>query len=211
MVPGWGFGETFWDPLRARLKPFETDIVDLGFLTGRPSTMPTTPSETVTIAIGHSFGFAWLLNRKNHAWDAYIAINGFTRFSHAPDFRHGIAGRILDRMIAKFDQSPRDVVADFHRRCGAADPPGDFDHARMKTGLIRLRDWDFRVAYQRLDMPGLVLAGAVDKIVKPGMTNDCFHGRKGVQMHWHETGGHLLPQSDPDWCADHIRAFVQLF
>lgn len=30
----------------------------------------------------------------------------------------------------------------------------------------------------------------------------------GVALRWHARGGHLLPRSDPQWCAGHIRDFA---
>lgn len=211
MVPGWGFGDAFWKPVCERLKEFETHTLDLGFLTANTSVNPPIRTDTLTIAIGHSLGFQWLLGQANFAWNAYVSVNGFTRFSHALDFRSGTPVRVVDAMIDKFSKKPSQVVADFHARCGHKWPPETFNETRLKDGLTWLRDWDLRETFQALDRPGLVLAGATDPIVTPGMTNDCFHAKKGLQMYWHETGGHLLPQSDPDWTAAQIRAFAEPF
>ena len=54
-------------------------------------------------------------------------------------------------------------------------------------------------------MPALALAGAEDPVVPPAMTGAAL---PGVALRWHRRGGHLLPRSDPQWCAGHIRDFA---
>ncbi|WP_369073283.1 alpha/beta fold hydrolase, partial [Bordetella pertussis] len=50
------------------------------------------------------------------------------------------------------------------------------------------------------------LAGTADPIVPPALTRAQFGACAG--LHWRDGGGHLLPASDPDWCAGRIRAFL---
>ena len=44
-----------------------------------------------------------------------------------------------------------------------------------------------------------------DPVVPPAMTGAAL---PGVALRWHARGGHLLPRSDPQWCAGHIRDFA---
>jgi hypothetical protein len=37
------------------------------------------------------------------------------------------------------------------------------------------------------------------------MSRACFPGDK---IHWHE-GGHMLPLTAPDWCAQHLRDVLE--
>ncbi|WP_222852619.1 alpha/beta fold hydrolase, partial [Bordetella pertussis] len=70
----------------------------------------------------------------------------------------------------------------------------------------RLREADERQALAASRLPLLALAGTADPIVPPALTRAQFGACAG--LHWRDGGGHLLPASDPDWCAGRIRAFL---
>jgi len=197
-VHGWGFDAGFWHPVRALLPDRACAAIDLGF-TGEASA-PEPPAGAV--AVGHSLGFLWLLERRPFPWRALIAINGFPRFVEGDGFRPAVAARALERMIAEFDRNPGKVAAEFLVRCGASAPADGFDARRMAEALRWLLEWDGRRALSAETAPVHVLAGRGDPIVPPAMTVAGFAGR---QIHWHE-GGHLLPQTDPAWCAERIVA-----
>ncbi|OFS27399.1 hypothetical protein HMPREF3069_33425 [Achromobacter xylosoxidans] len=55
-------------------------------------------------------------------------------------------------------------------------------------------------------MPLLALAGTADPIAPAAMTTAGFGA--AAELHWRDGGGHLLPLTDPDWCAQRIRAFL---
>ena len=77
--------------------------------------------------------------------------------------------------------------------------------AALERDLLALRDEDRRAGLAALPMPALALAGAEDPVVPPAMTGAAL---PGVALRWHARGGHLLPRSDPQWCAGHIRDFA---
>ncbi|MTJ80984.1 MAG: alpha/beta hydrolase [Telmatospirillum sp.] len=216
LVHGWGFDATFWDPLRDALAGpdgIETLAWNLGFR-GVPS-MPVPPPGRPLVAVGHSLGFLWLLTQCpretlgrpsngpwGRPWDRLVAINGFPRFTAASDFPAGVAPRLLDRMIARFDQAPREVYRDFMVRCGSGEPGCDgLDPPRLMEGLRGLRHWDGRGRMAGLGEVSLVLAGTHDPIVPEPMSRAAFPAR---DIAWHD-GGHLLPSQDPVWCAGHLR------
>ncbi|KAA0677373.1 alpha/beta fold hydrolase [Roseomonas genomospecies 6] len=161
------------------------------------------PRSRPIVAVGHSFGALWLLHERPFAWDGLVLVNGFPRFTEGDAFAPATPRRVLDRMIARFDAAPEAVAADFLRRCGCeAPPPEGLQPARLGEALRALRDWDARAA---LTGPALALAGAQDPIVPPAMTEQAF---RGIDTVWHPDGGHLLPLTAPDWCAERIAAFA---
>lgn len=204
LVHGWGFDAAFWNPLTARLPECDTLAIDLGFL-GAPRCPPRPEADRV-VAVGHSSGVLWLLHERPFAWDAMIAINGFPRFVSGDGFSPAVEPRVLERMLSRFDRDPRAVSTEFLKRCGCAEVPDTLNLPALRTGLEWLRDWDARDSLEREAAPVLALAGRADPIVPPAMTQAAFAGR--VRLRWYEDGGHLLPLTDPDWCAAEIRAFL---
>lgn len=199
LVHGWGFDASFWEPLRAELPECRVLTVDLGFRA--PPRLPDPPPGTRLVAVGHSLGVPWLL-RHRFDWRAFVAINGFTRFTRTPGFVHGWPARLLERMCAVLYDDAEQVHADFIRRCGLCRPAdGPLNVEPLADGLRWLKEWDERPALPR-HVPLLALAGRLDAVVSPEMTADCFPAQ---DLRWCEDGGHLLPISHAPWCAGHIR------
>ncbi|HEB79980.1 MAG TPA: alpha/beta fold hydrolase [Rhodospirillales bacterium] len=187
LVHGWGFDESFWAPLMAALPEARCKTVALG------SRQVVVSGPGPVIAVGHSLGFLWLLHEQPFAWSALVAINGFTRFID------GVAPRTLQRMIIGLERAPEKTVADFMALCGA-EAPERLDVERLRQGLQWLMDWDAREALEAETAPVAALAGRSDPIVPAAASEAAFKSR----LHWRD-GGHLLPLTDPDWCAERIR------
>lgn len=187
LVHGWGFDASVWDGVRAALPPdVEVAALDLGFF-GAPTEVPA----GVTLAVGHSLGALWLL-REGIA--PVLAVNGFPRFTAAPDFPQGVAPRMVERMARRLADAPAEVVEAFRARCGAAPAPATLNGARLAWGLDLLMSADARPA-----RPLRALAGRNDPIVPPAMTEAAF----GAEASWLD-GGHLLPLSHPSAVAQAI-------
>ncbi len=200
LVHGWGFDASFWTPLREVLGDLESVAWDLGFR--RPPRFPPVPAGRPVVAVGHSFGLLWLLHERPLAWHALVSINGFPRFSAGGDFPFGVPSRLLERMMARFSETPETVYRDFMTRCGVRDPGTQgLDHKALADGLKALRHWDGRSRMAGLGTVDLALAGRTDPIVSPDMTASGF---AGTDIRWHEDG-HLLPRQAPEWCAGHLR------
>ena len=193
---GWAYDASFWEPLR-----------------GPPTgpRWPTTPAISAprlpevsgpVIAIGHSLGALRLLRQPPPGCAGLVCINGFARFGAGPDFPEGVAPRLLDRMLRQLAQ-PQAVLRDFRARCGDDTPSGAPDMAALERAAA-LRDEDRRAGLAALPMPALALAGAEDPVVPPAMTGARCPASRCAGMR----GGHLLPRSDPQWCAGHIRDFA---
>jgi len=197
-VPGWALEPDFWDPLRAAL-PY--DSVTLELCADNAGAVPRIEPGRPIVAVGHSTGVLWLLAEKPFSWDALVSINGFSRFSKADDFPHGVAVRLLERMIRGLETDARRTVEDFLKRCGLDDAPrAPLNIEHLKAGLELLRTGDARDVDPG---PVLALGGRTDPIVPPPLAEDCFSA-----IEWRD-GGHLLPLTATGWCAEKIRQFVE--
>ena len=208
LVHGWGFEPGFWQGLRGALPDYEIGAVDFGYY--GPPAGPALPPDRPVIAIGHSLGSLWLLKTRPFLWQGLVAINGFPRFTAEDDYQPAVAPRVIDRMIRRLAADPAGVVEEFRHRCGATGPlPDGPVPDSLLQGLSWLRDWDAR---QDLTGPNhepiLALSGGQDPILPEGMDEHCFTGFPDVRRARLDTAGHLLPVTDPDWCAERIRAFL---
>lgn len=212
---GWSLDADTMDAFAACLKErFPACAIasfDLGF-TGAPHAPPLDAMrETKWIAVGHSYGFAYLMQLPV-AWHAAISVNGFTRFCRWPGKPEGTPVRLVDAMIARLESEPRATVEEFRQRCGIAQlpqspqphqAPAQLDLPRLVTHLTHLRDLDLSLPA----CPVLSLSTHDDLIVPPSLTQACF-GKAGCTTQ--EYGGsHLqLPQA-PQQCMAAVAAFVE--
>ena len=127
--------------------------------------------------------------------------------SHLPPRRKGGPYRVNVR-DAKLDWALIFFHArgDFLERCGLPTDQhpvwNEADAPILADGLRALEDWDCR---DRAGTVDLVLAGRQDPIVGAAMTSACF---PSTRIEWQD-GGHLLPLTDPGWCAEKIRRVVE--
>ncbi len=205
-VHGWGFDAGLWRDLCAELPEFDAETVDLGFF-GRPR--EAKPNGDAVIAVGHSLGFLWLLQRRPFSWRGLVSVSGMPRFTKAPDYRFGIDPRLLEATIARFAEAPAETLADFLARCGAAGGTGGgADTARLAEGLAWLKEWDARAALDSESAPLLALYAGDDAVVPKALSDDIFAGRRGTARAVAPEGGHVLPLSRTRWCAERIRDFA---
>lgn len=206
-VHGWAFDAGVWQGLRAALDDFDTATVDLGFF-GPPSG-PVMPPDRPVIVIGHSLGALWLLKTRPFPWVGMVSINGFPRFVEGEGYEPAVHPRILERMIRRFQADPAGITEEFRNRCGVFGPLPDGPLPDpLLHGLNWLRDWDARDTARPDDPPVLSLSGGEDPVLPLGMDEHCFRAFADVRIERLSRGGHLLPVTDPEWCASRIRAFA---
>jgi pimeloyl-[acyl-carrier protein] methyl ester esterase len=217
-VHGWGFGPDFWRPLQELLGG---TCIDLGYgsapsplagegalrrlgLSDEGALRTVNWGSRPVIAVGHSFGFAWLLHHRLIHWDGLVSINGFARFTSADGEPDGVSPRVLARMIARFKENPAGVHSEFLKRCGVAEPQSDgLQPDALGADLDSLADWDERDRLRAEPAPVLALAGRRDPIVSPAQSEKTFR-----DVQWQDQAGHLLPHTHPRWCAERIFEFV---
>lgn len=195
---GWGFDRTFWKPLADLLSDLPQVIDDRGYF-GSPK------SETVNgpcLAVTHSFGTMRVLAEPPTGLVGIVAINGFDRFSARPS-RAGVSLRVLDRMLRRFSEDPRAVLAEFRRQCGADADFGEIDAALLREDLLRLRDEEAPLS----SAPVLSLQGGRDPLLPEAMRRQVFSNAPARRIEF-AAGGHLLPLEVPELCAEAVREMI---
>lgn len=192
---GWGFDRRFWEPLAALLRDWPHAIDDRGYF-GAPREMRI---EGPCMAVTHSFGSMRVLADPPPGLVGLVAINGFERFTALPG-KPGVALRVVDRMLRRFGEDPRGVLAEFRRACGCHEPFDQIDVAPLHADLLRLRDAQPLLP----SVPVVTLNSGQDPILPVEMRAATFAGCAVRRMEV-EAGGHLLPLHDPRLCAQVVR------
>jgi pimeloyl-[acyl-carrier protein] methyl ester esterase len=198
LVHGWGFHAGIFADFIGHLEDAEVTLVDLGFVAGGPKGASAWPEDA--IAVGHSLGLLWLLERGGGRFRALVSVQGFDCFCcHVAPSRLAALKRGLER-----DQGG--TLQAFWRSCGASGfaLPEALNVGRLDEGLDWLMTWDARKAKEDLSCPMLALASRDDVIVPPSMSEAIW----GENIVWSPDGGHVLPLKHPRWCARHVLEFA---
>ena len=188
-VHGWGYDARFWDPLRSGLGNLPSAALDLGYFGSAQLAIPG----GITILVGHSLGFLWLLRQHSLQHLPLIGINPFPRFLESADYSPAIASRVLERMKRRIATDPRGVLAEFWQRAGATGPEESPDPVALAQGLDQLATWDERENLAARASSVRLIAGEEDAIVPADMTRMAF---RNFAVDWLQ-GGHALPRTHP--------------
>ena len=202
---GWGFDASIWDAVITQLGDFRIELFDRGYF-GKPS---PAVDHGANIIVAHSFGTMLALRELPLAdCIGLIAINGFDRFTTSAD-TPAVPDRVLQRMLTRFQQSPRVVLDEFRQRCGHDGGMSAHEDDLLAHDLRALRDWDCRAEAGQFEAPILSLQGGSDPILPPAMRKSVFASAPVVDRVTYPSGGHLLPLAEPLFCVERIRAFAE--
>ena len=96
LVHGWGFHAGIFADFVSHLQGAEVTLVDLGFVSGGPKGASDWPEDA--IAVGHSLGLLWLLERGQSRFRALVSVQGFDCFAcHVAPSRLAALKRGLER------------------------------------------------------------------------------------------------------------------
>ena len=201
LVHGWGFHSGVWDHLIPHLEGHELFLIDLGFMRGGPRAAHEMPAGS--LCIGHSFGVMWLLKHGPRPMRGLVSIAGF-------DCLHKyVSKNVLEAMREGMRRDPQAQLQQFWEIAGFAghEPTGDLDGGGLRGGLDWISTWDAGEELKNLGAPVLALAGKDDRIA-PEDASEAIWGGAAAELHWLDAGGHLLPLTEPEWCAAHINRFA---
>lgn len=165
--------------------------------------LPLPQGERKGILIGHSLGFLYGLSLPIQ-WQSWIAINSFPRFITTPEEIGCVPPAALRDMRMRLSTNTEKTLVDFHSMIGAPSPKGAPNTDALRQGLDELRGFDCR-DFAGYSLPGLVLASKNDPLVSVEASENLA---KNKDILWHQTAGHILPHSDPHFCALAIRNFL---
>jgi pimeloyl-[acyl-carrier protein] methyl ester esterase len=207
LAHGWALDRGLWDGVIAALGEDAADAVvfDAGYY-GRPRPWPALPPGRPLLGVGQSLGCLELLAAPPAPLAGLVAVDGFARFSRAPDFPLGIPGRVLSRMRDWLKDDVQ-VLLDFLGRVGGQIPSGTPDTGLLIAGLERLEVLDGRQAACALPIWRLHAEG--DPVATLAMADASFVGCDVVERRIRQCTDHLSPQYDPQACADLIRAALK--
>lgn len=192
--PGWSFGRDFFKPLAECLKSYPQV-----YLEDKPNL-----DKGIWIGIGHSLGFSKLLSLP---LQGFISLSGFVRFCAHTPLQYGTPVRVIDRMIAKLETHPKEVLEDFYKKAGMenilTEASISFNKRQLLVDLEFMKRMDLTSGLRALQAPVLSLAAKDDKIVPFALTQETFQSSVALKK-----GGHAMAYIQADWCAKEINNWI---
>jgi pimeloyl-[acyl-carrier protein] methyl ester esterase len=198
-VHGWALGPEIWDATALRLAKFAQVRADLGFF-GEPD-LPDL--QNGDILVGHSLGLLWGLSQKVD-WAGVVAINAFSRFTLDAAGRGCVKPAALRAMRQGLERDPQTCANSFRASLGIAPTGATAQKERLMDGLDLLRDGEVTAARAGR---WLVLGAEDDSLAPPSASRD-LAVLSGGALALRKKGGHGLPWTAPDFCAEQIKAFL---
>ena len=194
-VHGWGADASYWDDLAVLVHGGkDAQRVDLGY-TDKQAHYAGGPALYIT----HSLGTLWALQNRAQDMQGLIAINGFACFKTLVDTK---VLTLMKKGLA------RDIASQMHAFYCAASMPqqGALHPDNLTLGLEWLAQEDARPVLGALEPSVMALLSGQDNIVP----------LEAVRAQWDKAdvkicapGGHNIPQTHAQWCADHINAYIK--
>ena len=189
LAHGWGFDKTFWVDTIKKFNIYDYYLLDFGY-TGNRDIVNICQTEPL-IGIGHSLGFAWLLqNLENPV--CLISISGFDCFFRIYD------SRAIEKMRRNLIRNKQAQMRVFHKRAGTKliSLP-NFEEQSLVEGLENLRTWDFNHRLKSLNIPIFAIASQNDKIVPISHSKRIF---ENCILKITPCGDHIIPiNNQPDY------------
>lgn len=193
-VHGWGSGTFVWKEMIGYFNEYETHMINMGFVGEEKTDLP----EGKFIGIGHSLGGLWLLKHYPERLSGFISIASFSCFHrYVPE-------QILAKMEKNIVQNTINQVTEFWHHAGLDQPDGfkNLNPLKLVEGLHWLSKWEASVPN---NIPVKILASKDDQIVPEKMTHNVW---KEYDIDWIDTGGHMLPLTQANWCTTHVKDFI---
>ncbi len=204
LLHGWAFDAGLWRELVPLLPSRDVVLADRGYF-GEPCE-PLSPGPHLVVA--HSLGSMQALCAPSPECAGMVAINGFDCFAAQAGYP-GVPVRVVDRMLARLDEAPDRVVAEFRLQCWAAEAAPVVHREVLRGDLAFLRDGDCRAQSSTAPFSILSLHGQGDPILPAALREATFASAGRLQQAVCDDGAHLLPFTHAQWCADRIAQFMR--
>lgn len=193
-VHGWGSNPFVWNEITPYFKDYECHLVNLGFIGEENIDIP----ESQFVGIGHSLGGLWLLKHYPEQMAGFISIASFTCF------HQHISQNILEKMQKNVAKDIATQLKDFWHRAGLDQPKGfiNLNPLKLIDGLKWLSQWQVEIPK---NLPTKILACRNDQIVPEKMSEKLW---QNFSIEWIDKGGHILPLTQPKWCVENIKNFI---
>lgn len=198
-IHGWGFDRNVWHRVTDAFTDVNCHYVELGF-TGKP---PHLDVPANAVVIGHSLGVMWALHHAPSTIRGLVSIAGFDCFAaHVP-------AKEIRAMQRNLRDDPERQMKSFYAACGYVPffNVETMNLMKLDHGLKCLLEWDERILLKNLACPVMALGAEDDLIVPPPMSHAIWD-RYDLRMS--EKGGHILPITRHEWCAENIREFINV-
>jgi pimeloyl-[acyl-carrier protein] methyl ester esterase len=202
-IHGWGFDARIWNGVAGCLPHIPHIKGELGFL-GQPPVPPV--FQDGDILVGHSLGFLWGM-AQGHFFPRWVAINSFACFTHDDPQKTCVPSANLRALRRNLARDPQKTLRDFHTLITSPDAPDQFDAGKLDAGIALLETLDLGESLLERDNHGLILAAQDDALVPVAATEYLASNCRTVDIMW-KAGGHILPITEPDWCATQIEKFL---
>ena len=186
---GWGFDKTLWADTIKRFNLNDYYLLDFGY-TGNRDIVNICQTEPL-IGIGHSLGFAWLLQNLDNPV-CLISISGFDCFLRIYD------SRTIEKMRRNLIRNKQAQMRAFHKRAGTKTISlPNFEEQPLIEGLENLSTWDLNQRLKSLKIPIFAVASQNDKIVPISHSKRIF---ENCILKIIPSGDHIIPiNNQPDY------------
>ena len=157
------------------------------------------------ILVGHSAGLLWGL-RQSRDWAGVVALNSFGRFTLDNSGRGCVKPAAMRAMQKNLARDAQICVNSFRASIGVGPATSPAQPAPLAEGVELLRDFDITAFVGA--KPWLVVGAANDPLVPSGETKSLAEA-SGGKLALRASGGHGLPWTAPDYCADRILEFLR--
>ena len=197
---GWGFDKTFWVDTIKKFNIYDYYLLDFGY-TGNRDIVNICQTEPL-IGIGHSLGFAWLLQNLENLV-CLISISGFDCFFRIYDSRD------IENMRKNLIRNKQVQMRFFHKKAGTKFVSfPNFEEEYLVEGMKHLQTWDLNHRLNSLNIPVFAIASQNDKIVPLSYSKRIF---ENCNLKIVSSGDHVIPINNPSDYFEFIRGILHEF